>query len=126
MLSVEEWEKLRFTYTFRKISGEVSRDDGWCIIIRVVLLSSEFSPLLYITISFSCGIINKEDTLKRRKLNSCKSVGTGPFRLTYWNSGMYWVWTFWRYLWGKPEIDELVFKSSYQKEQQTYNSWKKL
>lgn len=77
-----------------------------------VTMSEPFSPLLYnLTLSL-CGIINKEDTLKRGESEiAVKPNGTGPFKLTYWNSGdIVKLEPFEDSFMGKPEIDELEFK----------------
>lgn len=77
-------EKAGTRILLEKISGVEIVDDSH---VRI-LLSSEFSPVLYnLTLSL-CGIINKEDTLKRGESEiAVKPNGTGPFKLTYWNSG---------------------------------------
>lgn len=77
-----------------------------------VTMSEPFSPLLYnLTLSL-CGIINKEDTLKRGESEiAVKPNGTGPFKLTYWNSGdIVKLEPFEDSFMGKPKIDELEFK----------------
>lgn len=77
-----------------------------------VKMSEPFSPLLYnLTLSL-CGIINKDDTLKRGEAEiAINPNGTGPFKLTYWNSGdIIKLEPFEDSFMGKPEIDELDFK----------------
>lgn len=75
-------------------------------------MSEPFSPLLYnLTLSL-CGIISKEDTLKRGESEiAIKPNGTGPFKLTAWDSGdILKLEPFAESFMGKPEIDELEFK----------------
>lgn len=101
-------EKAGTRILLEKISGVEIVDDSH---VRI-LLSSEFSPVLYnLTLSL-CGIINKEDTLKRGESEiAVKPNGTGPFKLTYWNSGDILKFEpFEESFMGKPNIDELVFK----------------
>ena len=59
----------------------------------------------------------QEDTLKRGESEiAVNPNGTGPFKLTYWNSGdVLRFEPFEESFMGKPEIDELVLKQ-YQKE----------
>ncbi|MGL5541731.1 MAG: ABC transporter substrate-binding protein [Fusobacteriaceae bacterium] len=77
-----------------------------------VLLSDEFSPLLYnLTLSLA-GIINKDDTLKRGESEiAIKPNGTGPFRLVDWSSGDTLKFeAFNESFKGKPGVDELIFR----------------
>lgn len=101
-------EKAGTRILLEKISGVEIVDDTH---VRI-LLSSEFSPLLYNMTLSLCGIINKEDTLKRGESEiAVNPNGTGPFKLTYWNSGdVLRFEPFEESFMGKPEIDELVFK----------------
>ncbi|MGL5950067.1 MAG: ABC transporter substrate-binding protein, partial [Cetobacterium sp.] len=77
-----------------------------------VLLSDEFSPLLYnLTLSLA-GIINKDDTLKRGESEiAIKPNGTGPFRLVDWSSGDTLKFeAFNESFKGKPGVYELIFR----------------
>lgn len=77
-----------------------------------VLLSDEFSPLLYnLTLSLA-GIINKEDTLKRGEADiAVKPNGTGPFKLVDWSSGDTLKFeAFNESFIGEPGVDELIFR----------------
>ena len=101
-------EKAGTRILLEKISGVEVVDDSH---VRI-LLSSEFSPVLYnLTLSL-CGILNKEDTLKRGESEiAVNPNGTGPFKLVHWNSGDILKFEpFEESFMGKPAIDELIFK----------------